>query len=70
MHTAGEESAYEEGRYDGKLECNKEIERLKKAFIEIRNLAIATPDDNNIDRLNEAINDMMAIAKQVLKEKK
>ncbi len=30
MHTAGEESAYEEGRYDGKLECNKEIERLKK----------------------------------------
>ncbi|KKL73717.1 hypothetical protein LCGC14_2072140, partial [marine sediment metagenome] len=30
---------------------------------------IATPDDNDIDRLNEAINDIMTIAQQALKDK-
>jgi len=47
---------------------DEEIERLRESFVEIRDLAIATPDDNDIDRLNEAINDIMTIAQQALKE--
>ena len=39
----------------------------KKALGDIEHKAIDTPDDNNVDRLNEAINDIMAIAKQALK---